>query len=563
MPETTEISGKKRTRIALQSWVGRSQPAVRLGLSCQLLAMAGWIAIAWGIGHSVAAITAGQPAGPGLPIAAAGVLFRGVSGWLGDLLLARAGQTMVTSARADIFKTLSDAGAGWLGGADAGTRTAQIIDRTAKLEGYASRWLPGMRLAVAGPVIILIAVATQTWLSAVLLLVSVMVLPIFIWLTASETAARAKAQQAALDQLSGAFQSRAAQSGLIRAFRGIRRESAKLEEASLQLRDRTMSILRVAFLSTAVLEFFASVSIALVAVYIGFKLLGVFPFGTGETLTLAEGLTALILAPEFFSPIRKLSSLHHDRADATAAAEMLSEWLAHREHHPVNKLAPLPKAPVIVFDEVALGWGDDRLAISDLSFEAQPGMVTTLAGPSGSGKSTALLALIGRVRLASGQIRVGPHSLAPGDSLADSIAYIGQTPWLMEGSIRENIAIARPDANPVEIEEAAAQAGILDFAYDSRSGLEQTLARFGAGLSGGQRQRIALARSLLRKAPIILLDEPTAHLDPDAERKFLSKLEDLAKGRTLLVATHSDALIAASDAVIRLQPQQMPEEAGC
>jgi ATP-binding cassette subfamily C protein CydD len=303
MSEATEISGKKRTRTALKLWAGRSQPAVSLGLACQLLAVAGWIAIAWGIGHSVAAIAVGQPAGPGLLIAAAGVLVRGVSGWLGDLLLARAGQTMVNAARADIFKTLSDAGAGWLGGADAGTRTAQIIDRTAKLEGYASRWLPGMRLAFAGPVIILIAVATQTWLSAVLLLVSVMVLPVFIWLTASETAARAKAQQAALDQLSGAFQSRAAQSGLIRAFRGIRRESANLEEASLQLRDRTMAILRVAFLSTAVLEFFASVSIALVAVYIGFKLLGVFPFGTGETLTLAEGLTALILAPEFFSPI--------------------------------------------------------------------------------------------------------------------------------------------------------------------------------------------------------------------------------------------------------------------
>jgi ATP-binding cassette subfamily C protein CydD len=319
----------------------------------------------------------------------------------------------------------------------------------------------------------------------------------------------------------------------------------------------------VAFLSTAVLEFFASVSIALVAVYIGFKLLGVFPFGTGETLTLAEGLTALILAPEFFSPIRKLSSLHHDRADATAAAEMLSDWLERREDDPVKKLAPLPQAPVIVFDEVVLGWGDDRLAVSDLSFEAEPGKVTTLAGPSGSGKSTALLALIGRARLVSGQIRVGAHTLAPGESLADSIAYIGQTPWLMEGTIRENIAIARPDASPIEIEEAATQAGILDFADESRGGLEQTLARFGAGLSGGQRQRIALARALLRNAPIILMDEPTAHLDPDAEQEFLSKLEDLAKGRTLLVATHSDTLIAASDAVIRLQPQQMPEDAEC
>ncbi len=563
MPEAADISGKKRTRAALHAWAGASQRAVQLGLACQLLAMAGWIAIAWGIGHGVAAITTGQSPVPGLPVAAAGVLLRGLSGWMGDLLLASAGQSMVTAARADIFKTLSEAGAGWLGGEDAGTRTAQIIDRTAKLEGYTARWLPGMRLAVAGPVLILIAVAAQTWLSAVLLLVSVMVLPVFIWLTAGETAARAKAQQAALDQLSGAFQSRAAQSGLIRAFRGIGRETARLEVASLQLRDRTMAILRVAFLSTAVLEFFASVSIALVAVYVGFKLLGVFPFSTGETLTLAEGLTALILAPEFFSPIRKLSSLHHDRADASAAAETLSEWLDRRADYPVIKLAPLSAAPVITFDNAALGWGDGPPAVSGLSFEAVPGKVTALAGPSGSGKSTALLALIGRARPASGEIRIGARTLKPGESLADSIAYIGQTPWLMEGTIRENIAIGRPEAEPDEILQAARQAGILDFADDTRGGLDQTLARFGAGLSGGQRQRIALARALLRNAPILLLDEPTAHLDPHAEANFLQMLIALAKDRTVLVASHSDALIASSELVVRLQPQKTPETEAC
>ena len=539
------------------------QREINLGFLCQFVGVAGWIALAWGLGHSVAAIADGRAGGLGFAVAAVGLLIRGLANWAGEILLARAGRGMVTAARTDLFDALTTAGAGWLGGADAGTRTSQIIDRTAKLEGYAAHWLPGMQLALAGPLLVLVAVATQTWLSAVLLIVSVIVLPLFIWLTASETASRAKAQQAALDGLSGAFQSRAAQSGLIRAFRAIRRETAELETASAELRDRTMSILRVAFLSTAVLEFFASVSIALVAVYIGFKLLGVFPFPTGETLTLAEGLTALILAPEFFSPIRKLSSLHHDRADGTAAAEMLSGWLLHRDDHPITRRAKLTAAPALTFDEVALAWADGAPVISGLSFTALPGKVTTLAGPSGSGKSTSLLALIGRAQLAGGTIRVDAQALQPGESLAESIAYIGQTPWLMEGTIRDNIAIARPGATDEAIADAARRTGILDFADDSRGGLSQPLARFGAGLSGGQRQRIALARALLRDAPIFLMDEPTAHLDPDAEEDFIHQLKTLAAGRTILVASHSEALIEASDTVVPIRPRRSEEAVSC
>lgn len=560
MADPVETTAKERTRAALRNWSGAVRREIGLGFLCQLIAVGGWIGVAWGFGHSVSAIADGQPAGTGFLVAAVGILIRGLANWAGDVLLARAGRGMVSAARTDVFAALAAAGAGWLGGADAGSRTSQIIDRTAKLEGYAAHWLPGMRLAVAGPVLILIAVATQTWLSAILLLVSVIVLPLFIWLTASETAARARAQQVALDGLSGAFQSRAAQSGPIRAFRAIRRETASLETASIQLRDRTMAILRVAFLSTAVLEFFASVSIALVAVYIGFKLLGVFPFATGETLTLAAGLTALILAPEFFSPIRKLSSLHHDRADGAAAAEMLSGWLSQSADHPVSRLPVIAAPPSIAFENVSLAWADGEPVISGLTFTAQPGQITVLSGPSGSGKSTCLLALIGRARLAGGAIRVNGRELKPGDSLADSVAYIGQTPWLMEGSIRDNITIAAPGASDDAILEAARQSGILDFAGESRGGLQQSLARFGAGLSGGQRQRIALARALLRNAPILLMDEPTAHLDPGAEQDFIGRLKTLNAGRTLLVASHSGALLAAADRVVQLA---QPAEAAC
>jgi ATP-binding cassette subfamily C protein CydD len=346
---------------------------------------------------------------------------------------------MVNAARADIFKTLSDAGAGWLGGADAGTRTAQIIDRTAKLEGYASRWLPGMRprlcragdhsdrcgdsdLAVRRP-----SAGIRHGVARLHL---------------ADRQRNRGPGQGATGCSGPAFRSIPVPRRPIRPDTGIPWNPARERKPRRSFSPAARShdghparglpvhcrpgILRIR-LHCAGRRLYR------------IQAVGRFPFGTGETLTLAEGLTALILAPEFFSPIRKLSSLHHDRADATAAAETLSDWLERREDDPVKKLAPLPQAPVIVFDGVVLGWGDDRLAVSDLSFEAEPGKVTTLAGPSGSGKSTALLALIGRARLVSGQIRVGAHTLAPGESLADSIAYIGQTPWLMEGTIRKTL----------------------------------------------------------------------------------------------------------------------------
>ncbi|MEZ5998161.1 MAG: ATP-binding cassette domain-containing protein [Hyphomonas sp.] len=157
-----------------------------------------------------------------------------------------------------------------------------------------------------------------------------------------------------------------------------------------------------------------------------------------------------------------------------------------------------------------------------------------------------MLSLIGRAQLAGGTIDIDGTPLAAGGSLADSIAYLGQTPWLMEGTIRDNIAIAAPHASAADLEDAAAQAGIFDFTDT----LDRPLARFGAGLSGGQRQRIALARALLRKSPILLMDEPTAHLDPDAEQDLIEKIKSLAASRTIILATHSPALTEAADTII-------------
>ncbi|MEZ5937365.1 MAG: thiol reductant ABC exporter subunit CydD [Hyphomonadaceae bacterium] len=549
MTDDSKRIERSRARAAISKWLVSAKRFVGSALLAQVLAVLGWIAFAWGTAHAAGAIVNGRPPGADLALALAGVVARTGFLWISEHMAAKAGAAFTAAARRDVLGAFAESGAGFLGGANAGERTSQIIDRTAKLSAYAANWLPGMRLVMFGPVLVLVAVAFQSWLAAVLLVVSVVTTPVFIWLTTSQTAAAARAQQSSLDALSGAFQARTANAGLIRAFRAIGRERAALQVASEDLRARTMSILRIAFLSTAVLEFFASVSIALVAVYIGFKLLGVFPFETGETITLAEGLTALILAPEFFAPIRRLSGLHHDRADGMAAAQMLSTWIADGASTPATRLAKMNHAPRIRFADVSLAYGDGEAAVRGVSFEAGPGEMIALSGPSGSGKSSCLLALIGRVRATGGTIEIDGGALGAGESLADSVAFLRQTPWVSEGSVAENIALARPGASRAEIEAAAKAAGVDAFASAERGGLDLRLERFGTGLSGGQRQRLALARAILRDAPIWLLDEPTAHLDADAEATFLKQLPELARGRTVVIATHSEAVKAACSRV--------------
>ncbi|HOY78796.1 MAG TPA: ATP-binding cassette domain-containing protein, partial [Hyphomonadaceae bacterium] len=416
--------------------------------------------------------------------------------WLSERAAARAGILLVEAARSEILAKVKESGAAPLLGEAAGARVSQIVDRTSLLSGWASRWSPGSRLAVLTPVVILIAVATQSWVAMLLLAVSVATLPLFLWLTIGETRAVASSQQASLDALSSVFQTRTEHAGLIRAFRAIGREAAIVASASEALRQRTMRVLRIAFLSTAVLEFFSAASIALLAVYIGFKLLGLFPFETGENVTLQEGMMVLILAPEFFAPIRRLSSLHHDRADAVAAASVLGDWLAvHDEAR--QTLPALRKPPRILFQNVSIAIGS-RPAVRGLTFEAAPGCITAISGPSGSGKTSSLLSLLGLARLTVGVVTVDGVPLPPGGSLASSTAYVRQSPWLFEGTLAENLRVGRPDASDEDLHAALDDVGASRLASDQNGGLARQIGRGGQGLSGGERQRIAIARALLR-----------------------------------------------------------------
>lgn len=539
-------------RQSLNVWDSAARGASWRVVFWQLGAIASWLIVAFAIGKSAQALLDHEALGEALWLGLLGAAMRAGCQWVADVEAAQAGRRIVAAARSDVLKAIAQNGSDVLRGESAGARASQILDRTASLAGWSTRWRPGMYVGVLGPALVLSYVAVQSWLAAALLAVSMLASPVFIWLTTAETIATAKTQQAAVDALSGAFQSRAAQAGLLKSFRAIDRETENLRVQAQELRHRTLAVLRIAFLSTAVLEFFASISIALVAVYVGFKLLGVFPFPTGESLTLAEGLTALVLAPEFFAPIRRLSTLHHDRADAAAAAQGLGDVL--KIANAPRRLPALHRAPVIRFRNVTLAHRESKLAVVNVNFEAHPGEITLLTGRSGAGKTSCLLALLGHRTIAQGDVTLDEVSLATGASIAESAAYLRQAPWIMEGSLADNLRLARPDASDAQIEEALRKVGALHLIEGHSLGLNRPLARFGEGLSGGERQRLALARALLRNSPIWLLDEPTAHLDAFAEGTLLETLRGLAAGRTVLIASHRPALAAFADKVVSLQP---------
>ena len=312
-----------------------------------------------------------------------------------------------------------------------------------------------------------------------------------------------------------------------------------------QLRDDAMRVLRVAFLSSAVLEFFAAVAVAAVAIYVGMGLLGYLAFGPADDLTVYRGLCVLLLAPEFFVPLRQLATHYHDRAAALGAAEQLA---------PLFALPAMPDAtdahardPGNITLQAIRVARDDRTILQAFSLDVRPGELVLLWGPSGCGKTTVLHTIAGHLPVDAGEVRVNGE--APG--IPGAVAWLGQRPFLAHGSIARNIALGRDDADRAAIAEAARNCGVLSFAEALPDGLDTRLGERGQGLSGGQAQRVALARAWLSQAPVVLLDEPTTGLDADAAAPVLAAMRRLcADGRSLVVAGHDPALRGIADTVI-------------
>ncbi|NGM18955.1 thiol reductant ABC exporter subunit CydD [Roseomonas stagni] len=468
-------------------------------------------------------------------LAAAGALalLSAAIGIAQEKALIAAGEAAKTRLRNAVFARLLATGAG--DQRPVGERAALVVDRIEALEGFLTRWLPAAMLAIAGPLLVAAAAFAVDATSGAILLVAGLLVPVAMAVTGIGAAQASRKQFAALDRLSGRFLDRMRGLPTLVLFRRQEAEATSLRVAADELRGRTMRVLRVAFLSSASLEALAAAAIACLAVRHGAVLGLTHPDPAGAIFT-------LLLVPAFFAPLRAFSQAYHERLAARGAAAELAPLLEDDGAAPGYRLEEVPKKLVVTFQDVTLRYDPARPpALDGLSFRVLPGETLVLAGPSGAGKSSVLRLLMGFRRPDAGRIAFNGQDatlLAPAE-LRRLTAYVGQRAHLFRGTLRENIALARPEATAAEVEAAAEAARVMDFARGLTKGLDTLVGEGGFGLSGGQAQRVAVARAFLRDAPLVLLDEPTAHLDPGTEAEVLESIRRLCAGRTAIIASHS------------------------
>ncbi|KQY95993.1 ABC transporter ATP-binding protein [Caulobacter sp. Root1455] len=507
------------------------------------------IAFAAGLALALDALPRGlAAAAPWLIVLALAAAARG-------LLAKRAAEVGAQAAAGVKAKARGDAVASVLGGALANGRAtggealSAVVEGIEALDGHVARFTPARLASAVAPLLVIAAVAVATPVAAGILLATLVPFGLVMALAGGAAAEESRRQFLALERLSGLFLDRVRALPLVLAFQAEGAVTRDLALAADDLARRTIRVLRVAFLSSGALEFFAALSVALVAVYCGFNLLRLLPFPVPEQLDLKRAFFALALAPEVYVPLRRLAAAYHDRQAAEAAALTLAALPAP---------APAPPAvifaapPPIRFQAVTVTYDPGETAVFEgFDLDVAPGEVVALLGPSGSGKTTLLNLLLGLAPLSGGEVSVGDQRLSHLGSIATSVAWAGQSPVVLPGTLADNLALAHPGATRDALEQTARAVGLADV-LDGRGGLDARLDERGAGLSGGERRRLGLARAMLKPAPILLLDEPTADLDAASEQALLPILRQAAAGRTTLIATHSEAVAALADRVVRL-----------
>ena len=567
MTSATEGPSDEGLSPSAQAWMralgGIVQRPLRLAIALPLLSGVLLLVQVWALAralhlviiedNSLAAIL------PLLGLAATMIALRAGLTWGAEIAGQRAAEGIKQWLRSALFKRLLDAGVLWSRGRSSGELADAIGAQVEVLDGYFAHYIPAMASAAVLPLVFCIVLLGFDWIAALALILTVPLIPLFMALVGWGAEAAGRRHALSLSRLSGMFADRVRGLTTLKLFGRAESEAARVAQASEEVRDRTLSVLRIAFLSSAVLEFFAALGVAMLAVYFGLTFLGMLSL-RGSPLTLEAALLCLIMAPEVYLPMRQLAAHYHDRANARAAiAQVQTVFDELPPLQDTTSPETVPAQPRILVTP-SLTAVDLQVPVpgrTPVSLPAQtalePGAQVALLGPSGSGKTTLLETLAG-LRPHTGKVLLGGRPLAdwPEAQLRRTLLLIPQRPWLMPGSLADNLRLAQPGADETALLRALAATGLDELVAELPDGLDTQIGARGHGLSGGQAQRLVLARMFLSDPAILLLDEPTAYLDAQTRDQVVAHIAEFARGRTLLVATHDPAVAAIADIHWRL-----------
>jgi ATP-binding cassette subfamily C protein CydD len=469
----------------------------------------------------------------------------------------RAAIVVKQDVRGRLVRRLQALGPTYLHARHSGELAVTVVDGIEALEPYYARYLPQMALVALMPLALLIFVFPQDWSSGLVLLVSAPLIPLFMILIGGRAEQLNQRQWRKFARMAAHFLDALQGLTTLKLFNASRREAQLIARVSDDYRLSTMAVLRVAFLSALVLEFFATVSIALVAVLIGFRLL------QGE-MGFQAGFFVLLLAPEFYLPLRTLGAHYHARMEAIGAAERIVEILDTPLplSASANKRPPLRNELEIRFEDVHYAYEPGRQALRGVDFVLTAQHATALVGPSGAGKSSVLNLLLGFIQPQRGRVLIDGHDLIQldPDYWLRHVAWVPQRPHLFQGSILDNIRMGDAGIGMEAVRAAARAAHADEFIERLPHGYDTAVGERGQNLSGGQVQRLALARAFLKDAPLVLMDEATASLDPETEALVTQAIANLAQGRTVLVIAHRLRTVRDAERIVVLDNGRIVEQ---
>lgn len=471
-----------------------------------------------------------------------------------DQLALEAGLQVASILRKTLLEKLAQVGAARDQYGSDGGLASMVIEQCDALTGYVSRFYLQRLIVVSTPIMLLVAAATQSWIATLILLLTAPLVPVFMVLIGHATARKSRQQFAAMAQLSGRFLDWLRGTATLQRLDAVGHASQDIDASAEAYRIRTMSVLKIAFLNTAALELLAALSIALLAVYLGFGLIGILPWQKNTVpVPYQSALFLLLLAPEFYAPLRQLGADYHVKAQAEGAIAELSPLLAFQSAEK-TKANPfiLTAPPAIDADNIWVNH-QQRIRLAPLSFAIASGERLAIVGQSGSGKSTLLQIFLGFCAY-QGDIFIDNQNFNTINStqFRHQIAYLSQQTMLLPMSIADNLRLPDPTASDDKLWQILAQVGLKPLIKALPNQLDTQLGERGSGLSGGQQRRLAIAQLLLQDAHLWLLDEPTEHLDSETAAEINALLQQVTRGKTVLWVTHDATKLPWLDRQISL-----------